>query len=229
MERANLTGPVLALLVLGSVTLHFTEARAEAFGRSKAGGIIHVVDLVKRTGLPLITRAADRSNRPADNPPYYRQPKVVAGRYDELIRQAADHYGVDFNLIKAVIHAESAFNSSAVSRKGARGLMQLMPGTARALGVRDSFDPRENVFGGTRYLKAMLERFDNDLQLSLAAYNAGPNLVDRLGVPPYRETHDYIRRVTSLMKRYGRLSTHSDRIYRVVKNGRTYITNRPLP
>ncbi len=151
-------------------------------------------------------------------------------RYDSLIREASNRYGVGFELIKAVIHAESAFDPFAVSRKGARGLMQLMPESAKDLGVRNAFDPRENVLGGTRYLREMLERYNHDLKLSLAAYNAGPTTVDRIGgVPPYSETRNYIRQVFSLMRLYGRTGSSGGRIYQVVKNGRVVLTNRPLP
>lgn len=151
-------------------------------------------------------------------------------RYDSLIRETSNRYGVGFELIKAVIHAESAFDPFAVSRKGAQGLMQLMPETARGLGVHNAFDPRENVLGGTRYLRKMLERYNHDLKLSLAAYNAGPTTVDRMGgVPPYSETRNYIRQVISLMRLYGRVGSGGGRIYQVVKNGRVMLTNRPLP
>ncbi len=152
-------------------------------------------------------------------------------RYDNLIRRAAEHYSVGFGLIKAVIHAESGFNPRAMSRKGALGLMQLMPGTARKLGIRDVFDPEQNIRGGTRYLKQMLELYNDNLRLSLAAYNAGPAAVDRIGgVPPFPETHDYIHRVLSLMRVYGGAGfTGSDRIYRVIKNGTVMLSNRPLP
>jgi len=96
--------------------------------------------------------------------------------------------------------------------------------------VRNAFDPRENVLAGTRYLREMLERYNHDLKLSLAAYNAGPTTVDRTGgVPPYSETRNYIRRVTNLMRSYGRVGSSGGRIYQVVKNGRVMLTNRPLP
>ena len=115
------------------------------------------------------------------------------------IREAAGRYGVEEALIKAVIRVESGFNSRAVSSKGARGLMQLMPGTASMLGVRDSFDPRQNIDGGVRHLRGLIDRFGNDLKLALAAYNAGEQaVVTHGGIPPYRETRDYVTRILGL-------------------------------
>jgi Transglycosylase SLT domain/Domain of unknown function (DUF4124) len=119
--------------------------------------------------------------------------------YAREIREAAERYGIDETLIKAVIRVESGFNSRAVSRKGARGLMQLMPGTASMLGVRDSFDPRQNIDGGVRHLRSLIDRFGSDLQLALAAYNAGEQaVVNHGGIPPYRETRDYVSRILGL-------------------------------
>jgi soluble lytic murein transglycosylase-like protein len=118
-------------------------------------------------------------------------------RYDKIIRQAARKHGVDSSLIKAVIRAESDFDKHAVSSKGAQGLMQLMPETAKELAVKDSFDPKENIHAGVRYLKKQLKNFKNDVSLALAAYNAGENAVRRYGhrVPPYRETRTFVDRV----------------------------------
>ena len=116
--------------------------------------------------------------------------------YDPFIAEAASTYGVPFSLIKAVISVESDFEPYAISHAGARGLMQIMPETARHLGVTDVFDPRENIFGGARYLKELLTQFDGDLPLALAAYNAGPDRVDSLGkVPRIRETERFVRKV----------------------------------
>ncbi len=118
--------------------------------------------------------------------------------FHDIVRAAADRYGVDADLIHCVIAIESNFNPKAVSPKNARGLMQLMPQTAAQLGVRDVFDPRENVEAGTRYLKDMLSRYNNDLTLALAAYNAGPERVEQYGnrVPPYSETVKYVQRIS---------------------------------
>ena len=116
--------------------------------------------------------------------------------YDKHIKKACSRYGVDYRLVKAVIKAESAFNAEAVSPKGAQGLMQLMPETSKDLGVSDPFDPMENISGGVRYLKMLMKRFDNNIVLTLAAYNAGPEAVQKYGgIPPYDETKTYVRKV----------------------------------
>jgi len=123
--------------------------------------------------------------------------------YDPHIKLTCKLYGLDCNLVKAVIRAESGFNPFAISPKGAMGLMQLMPGTSRDLGVENPFDPRQNIDGGARYLRMMLDRFNNDTILALAAYNAGPEAVCKSGgVPPIDETQIYVRRVMDFYARY---------------------------
>lgn len=136
------------------------------------------------------------------------RPKVVGHRlYTEthsfIITHASQVTGLPEDLIRSVIHAESAFQSSAVSPKGARGLMQLMPELAREYGVRNSFDPAQNISAGSRYLASLLSNYRGDLKLALAAYNAGPGAVEKYGgVPPYEETREYIRSVLALQTRY---------------------------
>ena len=125
--------------------------------------------------------------------------------FDPFIEKYANRYNLDPFLVRSMIATESGFDPKAVSNKGARGLMQLMPATASRLGVRNVFDPEENIRGGTQHMRSLLDTFNNDLNLSLAAYNAGENLVQRVGrIPDIKETHDYIRSVT---KRYGKKET----------------------
>jgi soluble lytic murein transglycosylase-like protein len=122
--------------------------------------------------------------------------RVRVPSLDEVVNEASDRYRLDPDLVNSVIKAESGFNVRAVSPKGAQGLMQLMPGTASGLGVGNTFDPRANVEGGTKYLRELLERYNFDLVKALAAYNAGPQRVEQFGgVPPYYETRAYVARV----------------------------------
>jgi len=122
---------------------------------------------------------------------------LPAGPYARLIRSAAEKHGVDENVIHRIILVESNFNAKAVSRKSALGLMQLMPKTAAQYSVKNAFDPAQNIDAGTHYMKDLLERYHGDLSLALAAYNAGPQMVQRYGgIPPFPETQSYIQRIT---------------------------------
>jgi len=121
---------------------------------------------------------------------------------DEHIKEVADRHGVRADLVAAVIDAESEFNPRAVSRRGARGLMQLMPKTAATLGVDDPFDPKANIEAGVKHLRAMMDRFDNNIPLALAAYNAGEvAVIKHHGIPPYRETRAYVKRILKRLDR----------------------------
>ena len=136
------------------------------------------------------TSAEPRAERPAGG----------GTELDALIDQVARDEGLSTDLVRAVVSVESGFDPRAVSPKGARGLMQLMPGTARELGVADVYDPRENLTGGARHLRRLLEVHDGDLELALASYNAGLEAVRKHGgIPPYKETRDYVRRITALL------------------------------
>ncbi len=120
----------------------------------------------------------------------------VADRYDDLITEASKKHGVSFSLLKALIKIESDFNPRAISSAGAIGLMQIMPENIRVLNIKDPFDPLENIMGGARYLKQLITRFDGKLPMALAAYNAGPNVVDRYKrIPPFKETEDFVEKV----------------------------------
>ncbi len=122
--------------------------------------------------------------------------------YESLIQEASLRFKVPANLIRAVIRVESNFRPNAVSSAGAQGLMQLMPGTARSMGVHDSFDPRQNILGGTRYLRILINRFRGDPKLTIAAYHAGPNIVASRGEIPYKQTERYVRSVLTHYLRY---------------------------
>lgn len=136
--------------------------------------------------------------------------KVFPNIYNTIIQSAARLHQIDAELIKAVIHVESAFNPRAISPKGARGLMQLMPGTARDLGVPNSFSPHQNIHAGAKYLAQLLKRHQGNVQYALAAYNAGPEAVSRHGgIPPYTETINYVRRVMAIKRRYALASTRT--------------------
>jgi len=137
---------------------------------------------------------AENLNAPAPVPPE---------QIDSLVQQNAQIWQVDPALIKSVIANESSFDANATSPVGAQGLMQLMPETAASLGVRNPYDPAQNVAGGTRYLKSLLDRFNGDTRLAVAAYNAGPGAVERYGdVPPYAETRNYVQNVLGSLDRY---------------------------
>lgn len=136
----------------------------------------------------------------------WQRTPLYTAKYQAEIAKAAARYQLDPALIRAVIHAESAFNSGARSRSGAVGLMQLMPETAKEVGVANRYNARENINGGSRYLAQLLERFNGDIALACAAYNAGPTLVEQLGaIPNYPETKSYVERVQILLQRYRQL------------------------
>ena len=187
---------------------------------------------------PLLKTAATGVTPRATQTSFSASPEMSAlelanrEKIEEMIREVSARYRVDPALVRAVIQTESNWNSSAVSRKGALGLMQLVPGTAHQLGVNNAFDPKQNLDGGVRYLHTLLERYNGDLDRALAAYNAGPGAVDRAGgIPRYRETREYVQKVTDSYFRPGsdRLPRAFDGqrpIYREVDaDGRVVFTN----
>jgi len=157
--------------------------------------------------LERITSAQPTSRQSTDGSWVYPGSRDIGSQnpsaFDSLIEDSSRRYQLDPALVKAVVQAESNFNPSAVSAAGAQGLMQLMPGTAASLGVTDSLDPVQNVNGGARLLRDLLNRYDQNVSLALAAYNAGPGAVDKYGgVPPYAETQRYVPRILNLYKTY---------------------------
>lgn len=144
---------------------------------------------------------------------------------DQIFTEAATTYGVPKDLLKAIAKAESDFNPNATSGAGAQGIMQLMPATARSLGVTDAYDPYQNIMGGAKYISQMLDKFDGNISLALAAYNAGPNNVSKYGgIPPFRETQNYVVKVTGYMEggvtvpnaSYSVPGTHEDSYYQSI-------------
>jgi soluble lytic murein transglycosylase-like protein len=159
-----------------------------------------------RTGADGVTQRSPRISTPEMS----AIERANREKIEDMIREVSARYRVDPALVRAVIETESHWNSGAVSRKGAQGLMQLVPGTAQELGVNNALDPKQNLDAGVRYLRTQLERYNGDLDRALAAYNAGPHAVDRAGgVPQYRETRNYVQKVTDSYFRPG-----SDRLPR---------------
>jgi len=175
-------------------------ASAGIYRYEDENGVIHFSNCPRDPKFKLYLREKEDKE---DKGPYYTSYVKDSKQFDALIQEFSDKYQIDFALIKAMIRVESGFNPQAVSRKGAKGLMQLMPDTAYRMNVSNVFNPRENIDGGTRYFKYLLSLFNNDLRLSLAAYNAGENLISEIRtIPPYRETVDYVRRVLSYYQTY---------------------------
>jgi soluble lytic murein transglycosylase-like protein len=176
------------------------DRRHEDRRRKAAGGLV-VAMMALGGGIQQVRQSASRTGPEATVAVTedYRVP-AKDRLYDHIIQEAAATYDVDPDLIRAVIRAESGFDPAARSPAGAEGLMQLMPFLSRELGVKDPFDPRDNIFGGTKYLSRMLQRNAGDVSLAVASYNAGPQAVRRhKGVPPYKETRGYVKKIKGMM------------------------------
>jgi Transglycosylase SLT domain/Domain of unknown function (DUF4124) len=197
-------------------------------------GVVHYTNVPGDPRYSYVRKDPDPAGKPAAEPGVGRSQGLRA--YAHLIRASAERYGVETRLVEAIVQAESAGNPTAVSPKGARGLMQLMPERAALLGVRDSFDPQQNVDGGVRHMRDLLQSFGGDVTLALAAYNAGEGAVRSYGgIPPFPETREYVRRVRALYEGGGALAPRSmalvtapQRIYRsVADDGTLVFTNLP--
>ncbi len=196
----------LPLLALATVFVA-GSAGADIYQYTDADGVVHFANSPPAGGgAKVVVKGSGGSpgGRPLGPivPPQDRDPARFT-RYDEWIRQAATLYQIPEALVRAVIKVESDYDPRAVSSSGARGLMQLMPETAERMQVKDSHDPRENIFGGVRLLRILANSFNGDLQLTVAAYNAGPDAVMKFGgIPPYQQTRDYVVKVVGYYKRY---------------------------
>lgn len=195
-RHANRRAVAGVALAVASLTVGAQTARADVYTRINSKGVLEATNV---PASPQDFKLTYRSKGTLVHSVGFRM-RSSNTQFDAHIDAAAALHSVSRDLVRAIIQVESAFDSLAVSTAGARGLMQLMPGTARRLGVTDSFDPRQNIFAGTRYLRILLDTFGNDVSLSAAAYNAGEGTVARYnGIPPFRETQNYVRRVSALL------------------------------
>ena len=186
----------IQLLTFNLLLLLVTGAAADIYRYVDADGVVHFTNdpptkkfkLYRREGAMLYSRPVNRS---------------IPSSLGEIISRNCEKYSLEEGLVHAVIKAESNYNPGAVSHKGALGMMQLMPGTARLLNVDNPLDAEENIGGGSRYLRQMLDEFNGNLDFAIAAYNAGPNAVKRHGgIPPYEETRTYVKRVKKYLSNY---------------------------
>jgi soluble lytic murein transglycosylase-like protein len=189
---------------LGLVPLHAQEASADIYKRVDRFGVIHYTNVPtdKRFYRVVIREMPSISAVPGYRVERSRL-RVESRVFDPIIANVSRRYHVEQALVKAMIKAESGFQPNAVSPKGARGLMQLMPGTAQMHGVRNIHEPRDNIDGGVQHLRMLLDRYRNNVVLALAAYNAGEGWVDQYGgIPPFEETRNYVQRVLRFRQDY---------------------------
>lgn len=224
MGGYNFVWGALAVLSLG---IFAPEARADILKFTDEDGVLHFTDRGVTGKYEVFMRA--RAHAPLPRSVLYDGNRH---RYQPLINAAAAQHGVDAGFIACVIEAESGFNPAAVSRAGARGLMQLMPSTAMQYRVENPFDPESNILGGTRHLKSLLRKYRGSMKLALAAYNAGEEAVAKYeGVPPFRETREYIAKI---LRNYSKSAALSDelaakhKIYRYTSSdGSILLTDTP--
>lgn len=202
-NEGRMTGSINKIVIILTsyaiiITFLAPAAFADIYRYIDENGVMHFTNAPTSSSneFKLFLRERDKSA-----PSWYYSEK-----YDDLITEASDRFGLSFPLLKAIIKAESDFDAQAVSKKGAMGLMQIMPQNFKLLGLKDPFDPTQNINAGARYFRQLYDRFDGKLALSLAAYNAGPTAVDRYKtIPPYEETEEYVRRVLKYYYNYKNL------------------------
>ena len=188
--------------ILFAILLFSHDASADIYRYEDPDGTLHFTDAPTDRKFKIFMRDIQKDKRLRTDFGVRRFTRNPA-EFDSIIASCCNQYGVPKSLVKAVIHAESGYNPNAVSSKGAAGLMQLMPGTAQQLKVSDSFNPGDNIRGGVKYLKFLLDTFKGDVSLALAAYNAGLSKVAKYGgVPPYEETRNYVSKVLNYQKSY---------------------------
>ncbi len=196
----NLRVPVFVFIV--SLSLSLSIAAADIYKYEDNEGVLHFTDAPTDHRFKIFIRDIKKDKQIRT---HFRLANCVGNptEFEPIINSCALEFGVDKSLVKAVIHAESGYDPNAVSAKGASGLMQLMPNTARSLKVGNSFDPAENIRGGVRYLRFLLDTFRGNEALALAAYNAGLSRVAQYGgIPPYEETRNYVAKVLEYRKSY---------------------------
>jgi len=183
----------VSALLVATLLLAGVPVAADIYMYRDADGVMHFTNTPSSPEYRLYIRTHE--------PRFYTPDDI--NTYDRIIKEASRRHGIDFCLVKAIIQAESSFNPRAVSKKGARGLMQIMPENYTALNIEDPFDPHQNIMGGTRYFRLLYDRYQGKLALSLSAYNAGPTIVDRYQcIPPIPETERYVEKVMRYYRHY---------------------------
>ncbi len=184
---------IIVFLTLSFVCIESNNSFSDIYMYIDSNGVVNFTDVPTSTDYKLYIKEKKQRIKQS----------VSTKQYDEIIKKAQKKHGVEFSLIKAVIKVESGFNPKAVSKKGAKGLMQIMPDNYKNLFVKDPFNPSQNIMAGTLYLKRLLKRYEYKLPLALAAYNAGPQAVDKYKrIPPYQETQNYVRKVMKTYSAY---------------------------